>query len=429
MKEVKIKRQFDQVASALSIIMDQVGDGNLLHSRRVAVIATALSEIVMPEKRDIIFYASLLHDVGAVIFGKHILMFPSLGEQKRDPSVFKHPTIGSEIISKISGLKEAEGYIQDHHEWYDGSGYPLGKKGKEISLGAQVIRIADAIDMKIHVHGSDPFTDIYNYLRLHEGREFDPDLWNAVLDLKNKDAGTFFTRLSDNIGLNIGLQMMYSEVIKSVDPYWLTPTGRRQDYIYGSESALAVFSEIIDAKHKYTRKHSERVAFLGGKIARIMELPQMEIEQIKHAAYLHDIGKVFVPPDILDKVGLLASREIEIMKRYTIITMEILDTIEAFRNLTAIAGFCQERYDGKGYPDGLSGEDIPVGARILGVADAVDAMLSDRAYRKALSVENTIVQLERCSGTQFDPTVATVVAGLLSNKEILEEMRKEHFIV
>ncbi len=121
MKELKITGQFDQVASALSIIMDQVGDGNLLHSRRGAVIATALSEIVMPEKRDVIFYASLLHDVGVVIFGKHILMFPSLGEQKRDPSVFKHPTIGSKIISKISGMKEADGYIQDHHEWYDGS--------------------------------------------------------------------------------------------------------------------------------------------------------------------------------------------------------------------------------------------------------------------------------------------------------------------
>ena len=100
-----------------------------MHSRRVAVIATALSEIVIPEKRDIIFYVSLLHDVGAGIFGKHILMFLFLGEQKRVPSICKHPTIGSKIISKISGLKAAEGYIQDHHEWYDGSRLSQWEKG------------------------------------------------------------------------------------------------------------------------------------------------------------------------------------------------------------------------------------------------------------------------------------------------------------
>ena len=84
MEDVKTKRQFDQITTALSIIMDQAGEENLLHSRRVAVIATALSEIVIPEKRDIIFYVSLLHDVGAGIFGEHILMFPFLGRTKAD---------------------------------------------------------------------------------------------------------------------------------------------------------------------------------------------------------------------------------------------------------------------------------------------------------------------------------------------------------
>ena len=138
-------------------------------------------------------------------------------------------------------------------------GYPNGKKGKEISLGAQVIRIADAINMQVCVHGSYPFTDIYNYLRLRKGREFNPDLWNAVLDLKNKDAGPFFTRFSDNIGLNIGLQTMYAEIIRSVKPQWLTSsTIKIENY---DKTVLEVFAEIIDAKHKYIRKHSERVAF------------------------------------------------------------------------------------------------------------------------------------------------------------------------
>src|SRR5574342_759196 len=142
MKDLKVKALFDQIVSALLLIIDRFGNDNLLHSKQVAVIAAALSEIVIPKKKDIIFYASLLHDVGAVIFGEHPAMFPSLEEQKRVPRIFEHPTISSKIISRIGGIKEVQLYIQDHHEWYNGNGYPNRKKGKNIPVGAQIIRIA-----------------------------------------------------------------------------------------------------------------------------------------------------------------------------------------------------------------------------------------------------------------------------------------------
>jgi len=418
MKDTQTKTQFDQIISALALIMDQFGQHNVLHSRRVAVLATALAEIVMPEKRDIIFYASLLHDVGAVIFGEHPLMFPTVHEQKRIPHIFDHPTVGSHIISSISAMEESRAYIQDHHEWYDGSGYPSGKKGDEIFLGAQLIRIADTIDQKIHAYGGNyPDTEIYNYLRLHKGREFSPDLWNAVMDLKNKDAGAFCSKITDNMGI----QWMFSEVIQSVSPHWIISTPGMDESM---KVILHTFADVIDAKHRYTKNHSERVAFLSEKIAAVLELPEAEILQVKYAAHLHDIGKVFVPHEILDKPGHLSDREVDIIRKHAIITMEILDEIEAFRDLSPIAGFHQERYDGKGYPDGLMGEDIPFGARILGVADSVDAMMSDRAYRNGMGVSNTIIQLQRCSGTQFDPTVASVTIGLLSDKEFVNELRK-----
>ena len=417
MIDAKIKAQFDQIISALSLIMDQFGKHNLLHSRRVAVIATALSEIVMPEKRDIIFYASLLHDVGAIVFGEHPLTFPSMQEQKRVPHIFEHPTVGSELLSKMSVPEEARAYIQDHHEWYDGSGYPNGKKGEDIFLGAQLIRIADTIDQKMQVYGDYPCTEIYNYLRWHKGREFSPDLWNAIMDLNNKDAGAFCKRISDNMGL----PWVFSEVIQSVNPYWIVSTTGKEDYM---KVVLHTFADIIDAKHKYAKNHSERVAFLSEKIARVLELPEVEIENIRNAAHLHDIGKVYIPYEILDKPGRLSDREVDVMRKHAIITMEILDTIEAFRDLSPIAGFLQERYDGNGYPDGLMGDDIPLGARILCVADSVDAMLSDRAYRNGIGVGNTAIQLQRCSGTQFDPVVANMAIGLLSDKEFVDELRK-----
>lgn len=413
MKEIKTKAQFDQIITALSLIMDQFGEHNLLHSRRVAVIAAALSEIVMPGKRDLIFYAGMIHDIGAVIFGEHPMMFPTMEEQKRVPCIVEHPTVGSKIIAKLNVPEEVRAYIQDHHEWYDGSGYPNGKKGDDISMGAQLIRIADTINLKRQY----PTTDLYNHLRLHKGREFSPELWNAILDLKNKDAGVFLIEIFDTRGM----RRVFSEVLRSVNPVWVASSAMVGDYM---KIILPLFAEIVDAKYGYTTKHSGRVAFFGEKIARIMELPQTEIDHITYAAYLHDIGKCYVPHEILNKTGHLSDREVEIVKRYPIITMEILDTIEAFRDFTAIVGFHQERYDGKGYPDGLSGEDIPIGARILGVADSVVAMLSDRPYRGALSLENTVIQLQRYSGTQFDPMVAYAAIGLLNNKEILEEMQR-----
>lgn len=417
MKDEKIKSQFDQIISALSLIMDQFGNHTLLHSRRVAVIATALSEIVMPEKRDIIFYASLLHDVGAVIFGEHPVMFPTMQEQKRVPHIFEHPTVGSKIISRISALEEAQAFIQDHHEWYDGSGYPNGKKGEDVCLGAQLIHIADTIDQKIKVYGDYSCTEIYNYLRLHKGREFNPNLWNAIMDLKNKDAGSFCMRISDDMSM----QEIFSEMIQSVDPHWIVSTATVDDY---TQVILHIFADIIDAKHKYTKNHSQRIAFLSEKIARVLELPEAEIEKIRNASYLHDIGKVYIPYEILDKPEHLSDQEVDAMRKHTIITMKILDTIEAFRDLSPIAGFHQERYDGKGYPDGLMGDNIPLGARILCVADSVDAMLSDRAYRNGIGVGNTIIQLQRCSGTQFDPVVAHVAIGLLSDKVFVDERRR-----
>ncbi len=415
MNSEQTKTRFDQIVSSLAFTMDQFGGQNRMHARRVAVIAAALSEKILPEKKDVIFYASLLSDVGVAIFGEHPLEYPYMEEQKRLPHIFEHSITGARIIQKLLFPDDAGVFVRDHHEWYDGSGYPNRKKGEDTPLGAQIIRIADSIDQMMKIHETGQFSDIYNYLRLNKGREFNPILWNAIMDLKCKDAGMFFKRVFDNNYT----EWVFSEAIQTVNPYWVSSTSLTDDSM---KAILETFSEVIDAKYKHLGKHSKRVSLFSEKIARAMELPQDEIKKIQYAAYLHDIGKIYVPSEILDKTGYLSDREKEIMRRYSIITMEVLDTVEVFRDFVDIAGFHHERYDGKGYPDRLSGDDIPMGARILHIADAVDAMLSDRAYRAALSVENTVIQLQRCSGTQFDPLMASIAVGLLDDREILEEM-------
>ncbi len=410
------KRQFDQVISLLSSTADQFGEYNLLHSKRVAVIATALSEYILPEKKDIVFYASLLHDIGAVIFGEHPMMFPYIEEQKRIPCIYDHSIVGSGLMDNLDFPNEAKDFIHDHHEWYDGSGYPDMKRNGDISLGGQLIRVADAIDQLRRAYGKMEPMEIYNYLRIHKGKEYNPKLWDVILDTKNKDGGEFFVKISDDNWV----KQIFMDVLKSADPHWVKTLDTMDKFL---ENILEIFADTIDAKSKYTAtNHSRRIAVFCERIANTMELKQSETNKVKYAAYIHDIGKTYIPNDILEKMGYLSEREKGIMKRHAVMAMEVLDSVEILRDLVPFVGFHQERYDGKGYPDGLEGENIPIGARILNVADSVDAMLSRRPYREALGIENTIVQLQRCSGTQFDPFVATVAIGLLSEKEIVKEI-------
>lgn len=175
----------------------------------------------------------------------------------------------------------------------------------------------------------------------------------------------------------------------------------------------------LQARDPYTAEHSERVADLSGKIARKLGLPENEVERIVAAARIHDIGKVGIPDSILLKPGPLTPQEWEIMKKHPVIGAEIIKGMEIYDNCVDIVKYEHERWDGSGYPEGLKGEEIPLGARIVAAADVYDALTSDRPYRKALPKEEAIAELKRMRGVKLDPRV---VDALL---EVLEEEEKE----
>lgn len=133
-----------------------------------------------------------------------------------------------------------------------------------------------------------------------------------------------------------------------------------------------------------------------------------EIETLWLGGLLHDIGKVGTSDTILDKSDKLTDDEFEIVKKHPVQGASILESIKQFKNITSIIKHHHERYDGKGYPDGLKGKETPLLARILCVADAYDAMTADRPYKKAMTKETAIEELKKCSGTQFDPQVVEV---------------------
>ena len=168
---------------------------------------------------------------------------------------------------------------------------------------------------------------------------------------------------------------------------------------------VATMLKAIEAKNKYTEGHSSRVSELSAKIAKKLDLSVQEVEDMRLAGLLHDIGKLGIPEDILNKPGKLTEDEYERVKAHPVVGEGILKPmIKSGTVLAAIRGH-HERYDGRGFPDGLKGEEIPLGARILALAEAYDTMTSDNEYSKALPKERAIFELKRCTGTQFDPTV------------------------
>ena len=178
------------------------------------------------------------------------------------------------------------------------------------------------------------------------------------------------------------------------------------------ETVLAL-AKTIDAKDQYTRGHSERVAQYARQLAEMAGDEPERQEQIYQMGLLHDIGKIGVPGVIINKTDRLTDEEYAVIKSHTTIGANILQMIEEFPELSIGACFHHERYDGRGYPNGLRGEDIPEAARIIAVADAYDAMTSTRSYRTALSQEHVRSEIEKGKGTQFDPQMAELMLQLI----------------
>ncbi|MBO4415969.1 MAG: HD domain-containing protein [Lachnospiraceae bacterium] len=179
-----------------------------------------------------------------------------------------------------------------------------------------------------------------------------------------------------------------------------------------AQTATALVSA-IDAKDKYTHGHSSRVAEYSRKIAELSGKTETECDEIYYSALLHDVGKIGVPEDIINKEGKLTTEEFNIIKLHPVWGANILHSISEFPNLSVGANYHHERYNGRGYPENLKGTDIPEVARIISVADAYDAMTSKRSYRDPLPQQKVREEFVECSGTQFDPEFARLMIHMI----------------
>jgi putative nucleotidyltransferase with HDIG domain len=196
-----------------------------------------------------------------------------------------------------------------------------------------------------------------------------------------------------------------------------------EDLEHSYDVTLEALGDALDLKDSETEGHSKRVTAYTIALARAIGIPPAEIKVIARGAFLHDIGKMAIPDDILRKPGALNAEEQEIMRDHCTRGYQMLRKIPFLSEAAEIVFSHQEHFDGTGYPSGLRGKEIPVGARIFAVADTLDAITSDRPYRKARDFDVAREEILRCSGTQFDPGVVEVFLKIPN--DLWNELRSE----
>jgi putative nucleotidyltransferase with HDIG domain len=227
----------------------------------------------------------------------------------------------------------------------------------------------------------------------------------GVLHLGKKEGTHSFTQ--NDLELTIVLCRQAAVLIDNVRLFEEV-NRKAQDLEEAQLDAIKALAEALETKDAYTRDHSDRALQYAIAVAENMGLSDTQKEKLKYAAVLHDIGKIGVPESILKKPTQLTQEEYEIMKTHPEKGAEIIKHIKSLAEVVPLVLYHQEHYDGKGYPRGLVGDEIPIESRIVAVLDAYDAMTSDRVYRKAPGRQRAIEELKRHAGTQFDPRVVQV---------------------
>jgi diguanylate cyclase (GGDEF)-like protein len=251
------------------------------------------------------------------------------------------------------------------------------------------------------------------FCMLSTGANEEPDALVADAAAALRESGEHFS-----IGCSHGAALVPAECSDAVDAlrladqrmYGAKRSGRRSN----DEAVHQVLLRVAAEHDGELREHVDEVADFAGLVGSELGLSGGELTDLRRAAQLHDIGKVAIPDAILHAPRALTASEWTYMRQHTIIGERIINAAPELKEVARIVRSSHERYDGAGYPDGTAGEDIPLGARIVAVCDAYDAMVTHRAYRGAMPVEHALAELERCSGSQFDPAVVAAFVAVLA---------------
>lgn len=271
--------------------------------------------------------------------------------------------------------------ILSDHKMEEMDGVEFLKRSYELYPQSIRLLVTAYSDSKILIDAIN-YGKIYRYIK----KPWDPE----ELLLTVKSAAEYYQLKMDNDKLIYDLKELFSGTVNAI-------------------------IEALDAKDSFTLGRSRRVTFLSLKLAQYLKFPAEEIGKLELAGLLHDIGMIGVPEEILSKNEALTSDEFETIKKHVNYGVKILEDIKQLKDVVSIIKYHHERYDGNGYPHCLKGEDIPLNARIISIADAYDSMVSNRSYRQGLSHEEAMKKIEESAGYQFDPVIVDAFKAIITN--------------
>ena len=309
---------------------------------------------------------------------------------------------GAEIARQMHFSESVAHGILDLDEHFDGGGKPQGLRGEEISLFARIALMCQVIDVFYVSGGRDAAR---NEARRRSGSWFDPSLVAMFLELSAADS--FWETVGSLELESLVLSLEPAQSVRMAD----------EDYL---DDIAAAFARVIDAKSPFTSGHSDRVALFTDLIAEEMGYDIARRRWTKRAALLHDIGKLGVSNSILDKNGKLDGDEWEAMKSHAAHSEAILEKIAVFSDLARVAGAHHERLDGKGYPRGISGDQLCLDTRIISTADVFDALTADRPYRAAMPVSKALAILHEGAGKSHDAACIAALERAISRAALLD---------
>ena len=375
------------------------------HHQQVAYLAFRIGEqlgLSIKQKKSLML-AGLLHDVGAFSLDERLSFI-----EDEPPSVKDHAFRGARLLETFEPLVNAADIIRYHHvPWNQGNGRSFN--GSDVSSLSHILHLADRIAVSIdHEHNIiDQIERIQRKIIKRKNTRFVPEHVDAFIEIGSNE--------------HIWLDTVYRPLLYILPDIVLFDTFELDlDEII---ILTKIFANIIDFRNPFTASHSAGVARTAQKLAELVGFSENECKMMYIAGNLHDLGKLAVSKNILDKPGALDEGERNVIRSHTFYTYRLLQAIKGFETINKWASFHHEQLNGNGYPFHLSGESIPLGSRIMAVADIFTAITEDRPYRKGMSLEEAVKILDNM--VEDNKIDSYVVSILKDNLELIHQIRKK----
>ena len=402
------------LVEGLAMSMDLVSPAISNHHRRVAYISWQIAqELDLPdqEKTDLVL-AAMLHDCGALSLPNRKLNLLFETNETEGFSLSKHAEVGYYLLRKFGPFSKVALIVRYHHHPWQSNGDQLSEA---IPSGASILHLADRLDVLIKKSSNKHNIlyrrdDIIHEIKRETGSQFNPEFVAALANLAHKES--FWLDI-----VNISMSNTHSSYLK---------IGSENLNCDNVLEMTELFSHIIDFRSHFTASHSSAVSVLSGSLARLAGFSEDECLMMKIGGNLHDLGKLAIPLEILEKPGKLTREQFNVIKSHTYYTFKILSKFRDMDCIRRWAAYHHERIDGEGYPFKIAGEMLDRGSRIVAVADVYTALRENRPYRQEMAIENSVAILQKMSGQALDGDIVNLLISNLPELEKIVQVTKEH---